>query len=117
MSKFKIGDLVTANHKNGVIYGWLGKVWEVASEPWAVGDFELVKLKGERGSFRVDGLELARRCANCVYYAKIAGVCCCPDGEWDGEFKAPLNSCKKWEERIREDGTGDQLGKETGKNI
>ena len=54
----KPGDKVRVNNKFGLESKYVGQVFTVASEPWAVGDMELVKLKGQRGATRVDGLEV-----------------------------------------------------------
>jgi len=54
----KKGDKVRFNGKYGLEKYYPENVFTVASEPWTVGDFQLVKLEGYGGGFRTDGLEV-----------------------------------------------------------
>ena len=58
MRELKPGDRVRINDKFGLAKKYEGQVFTVASEPWTVGSIELVKLKDQCGSMRVDSLEL-----------------------------------------------------------
>ncbi|MBQ9604708.1 MAG: hypothetical protein IJR45_04760, partial [Firmicutes bacterium] len=52
------GARVRINDKFGLADKYDGQIFTVASEPWTVGSMQLVKLQGERGAVRVDGLEV-----------------------------------------------------------
>lgn len=58
MRALKPGDRVRINDKFGLADKYDGQIFTVASEPWTVGSMQLVKLQGERGAVRVDGLEV-----------------------------------------------------------
>lgn len=56
----KIGDKVVMNDKYYVSEQNKGKVWTVRSMPWECGGTIVVLLKGKRGGYAVDGLDIVK---------------------------------------------------------
>lgn len=59
--KFKIGDEVIINNKYGIADKYRLHIFVVASDPLYDTGHECVKLKGTRGVWRTDGLDLYER--------------------------------------------------------
>lgn len=74
MRALKPGDRVRINNKYGIEKKYEGRIFIVASEPWTVGSIELVKLKDQRGSMRVDSLDIFESTEELVSVRKAIAV-------------------------------------------
>lgn len=57
----KPGDKVKMNGRRKMRKGEEDKIWTVSNFPWELGGVLLVSLKGRRGGYAVDGLDLVER--------------------------------------------------------